>query len=454
MKTYLFYDLETSGLNIAFDQILQFAAIRTDENFQEIERMEYFFRFRPDVLPSPNALLVNKIPWRFIETGLLEYEGVLKIFEAINQPQTISIGYNNLNFDDEFLRFTFYRNLLDPYQHQYANQCYRMDLFPMVLFYYLYYPDKLTWCNDKPLKLENLVIANQLNISRSAHDALGDVEATLLLAKKLKEDYECWQYLESNFDKVREENRILRRFSISKPTGWLINSNFGYQSSFMKPAYCLGRHYHYKNQTIWLPLDIELEKQIPFEHSYPIHKKFGEPPFWLPLIDKYGSIADVVTNNLLWIKEHNDWLCEVKNYYLDLKYPVISDLLVEASLYQDGLWNGFEKKAISLFHHATNFDEKLAILNNAPERIKTLGMHLLYRNYPELLDTNSQQRCFDYFQQIWYSEKIRTNYRNQNYYTPNSWQQEFDKLSDVDKKTLQNLKLWIDKQKKQYKQKR
>ena len=38
MQTFLFYDLETTGLNKAFDQILQFAAIRTDMSFREIDR--------------------------------------------------------------------------------------------------------------------------------------------------------------------------------------------------------------------------------------------------------------------------------------------------------------------------------------------------------------------------------------------------------------------------------
>ena len=54
-KTYLFYDIETTGLNKAFDQVLQFAAIRTDRQLNEIEvnidlisqqlgREDYLFR--------------------------------------------------------------------------------------------------------------------------------------------------------------------------------------------------------------------------------------------------------------------------------------------------------------------------------------------------------------------------------------------------------------------------
>ena len=42
-KYYVFYDLETTGMNPAFDQILQFAAVKTDLNFNQIE--EYLVAF-------------------------------------------------------------------------------------------------------------------------------------------------------------------------------------------------------------------------------------------------------------------------------------------------------------------------------------------------------------------------------------------------------------------------
>ena len=55
-KQYLFYDLETSGTNLAFDQIYQFGAILTNESFKELERQEIFIKQRPDVVCSPGAM--------------------------------------------------------------------------------------------------------------------------------------------------------------------------------------------------------------------------------------------------------------------------------------------------------------------------------------------------------------------------------------------------------------
>ncbi len=35
---YVFYDTETTGTETAFDQILQFAAIKTDDDLNELDR--------------------------------------------------------------------------------------------------------------------------------------------------------------------------------------------------------------------------------------------------------------------------------------------------------------------------------------------------------------------------------------------------------------------------------
>ena len=60
-KYYVFYDLETTGMNPAFDQILQFAAVKTDLDLNEIERYQYRLELRNDVVPHPAALLVNRL---------------------------------------------------------------------------------------------------------------------------------------------------------------------------------------------------------------------------------------------------------------------------------------------------------------------------------------------------------------------------------------------------------
>ena len=76
---YLFYDLETTGLCESFDQIVRFAAIRTDENLQEINRYEIDIKLRPDVVPSPEALVVTGLSISDIQLGLCEYDALMEI---------------------------------------------------------------------------------------------------------------------------------------------------------------------------------------------------------------------------------------------------------------------------------------------------------------------------------------------------------------------------------------
>ena len=114
MKSFLFYDVETSGLNPAFDQILTFACIRTDLSLKEISRELITIQLRRDIVPSPAAFLTHCLTPDELAMGVCEYAAAIQIHQLFNTPGTISIGYNSLGFDDEFLRFLFYRNLLDP----------------------------------------------------------------------------------------------------------------------------------------------------------------------------------------------------------------------------------------------------------------------------------------------------------------------------------------------------
>jgi exonuclease I len=66
MTSFVFYDTETTGTDTVFDQILQFAAIRTDENLREVERFEVRCRLLPHVVPAAGALIATGMSPRVI----------------------------------------------------------------------------------------------------------------------------------------------------------------------------------------------------------------------------------------------------------------------------------------------------------------------------------------------------------------------------------------------------
>src|SRR5260221_6284926 len=154
-------------------------------------------------------MITHHMGLKKISEGMNELEGIKQIHHWLNLPGTTSLGYNTLRFDDEFLRFSFFRNLLPPYTHQYANQCGRMDLYPMTVMYFLFKNTALKWpqINGKSsFKLADLSAENQLAEGR-AHHAMVDVEATLALARLLFKEREMWNYLMGYFNKEQDQVR-------------------------------------------------------------------------------------------------------------------------------------------------------------------------------------------------------------------------------------------------------
>ena len=62
MKKIIFYDLETTGRSAYWDQIIQIAAICTDEHLNVLDEINLIGKLNSFSVPDPEALLVNKIP--------------------------------------------------------------------------------------------------------------------------------------------------------------------------------------------------------------------------------------------------------------------------------------------------------------------------------------------------------------------------------------------------------
>ena len=68
--TFIFYDTETTGLNSAFDQVVQFAAIVTDDDFNIQEELNLRCRLKPHVIASPGAMRVTGVGPKAIQSRL------------------------------------------------------------------------------------------------------------------------------------------------------------------------------------------------------------------------------------------------------------------------------------------------------------------------------------------------------------------------------------------------
>ncbi len=190
--TLFFYDLETSGIYPDSGRIMQFAGQRTDLNLKEVgQPINQLIRLNEDILPDPAAVLVHGIsPQQTIEEGLSEAEFLKLFYSEATLPDTTFVGFNNIRFDDEFMRYLNYRNLYDPYAWSYENNASRWDMLDVVRLTRALRPDGINWpIDDKGAnvnRLEMLTKANKLDHA-NAHDALADVRATIAIARLIKE---------------------------------------------------------------------------------------------------------------------------------------------------------------------------------------------------------------------------------------------------------------------------
>jgi exodeoxyribonuclease-1 len=190
--TIYWYDLETFGIDPKHARIAQFAGVRTDAKLNMIEDpLTLYCKPTPDFLPDPQSCLVTGItPQLAQRKGLNEAEFIARIHDQFSRPGTCVAGYNNIRFDDEFIRYSLYRNLFDPYAREWQNGNSRWDILDMVRLTRALRPDGIQWPQHEngvaSFKLEDLTKANGLS-HEAAHDALSDVYATIAVAKLIRE---------------------------------------------------------------------------------------------------------------------------------------------------------------------------------------------------------------------------------------------------------------------------
>ena len=206
-QTFFFYDLETSGLNPRQDRIMQFAGQRTDMNLEPIgEPYNLLVTLNDDTLPSPDALMVTGItPQKTVEEGYSEAQFAQMLSEEIFTPDTIAVGFNNIRFDDEFIRHLLWRNFHDPYEWSWKDGRSRWDLLDVVRLTRALRPEGINWPLDakgEPSnRLELITSANGI-AHENAHDALADVTALITVTKLVKQKQpQLYDYLLKMRDK-------------------------------------------------------------------------------------------------------------------------------------------------------------------------------------------------------------------------------------------------------------
>lgn len=226
MKSFFFYDLETSGLNARTARIMQFAGQRTDMDLKPVgEPFNILVKLTDDTLPEPGAIMVTGItPQQTLADGMNEAEFCKLLMDEVFTPDTVTLGFNSIRFDDEFIRHTFWRNFYDPYEWAWSEGRSRWDMLDVIRMTRALRPEGIKWPVDKDGKptnrLELISKVNGLNHTK-AHDALSDVEALIDVAKLIKSTQpKLFDYL---FE-MRDKKRIADLVNLENPQPFVYSS--------------------------------------------------------------------------------------------------------------------------------------------------------------------------------------------------------------------------------------
>ena len=200
-ESFFFYDLETFGQDPRRTRIAQFAAQRTDAALNPIEDpVTFYVQPADDLLPSPIATLITGItPQQALADGVRECEAMARIFEEMARPETCTLGWNTLRFDDEFVRHGLFRNFFDPYEREWRGGNCRWDLLDVARLFHALRPEGVHWPQREDgkgtsFKLEHLALANDVRVGE-AHEAMSDVRATLGIARAMRRAQpRLWDY--------------------------------------------------------------------------------------------------------------------------------------------------------------------------------------------------------------------------------------------------------------------
>lgn len=256
--SFLFYDLETFGRDPRRTRIAQFAAIRTDSELNAIEEpISFFVKPADDLLPSPTATLITGIaPQHALREGVHEAEAFARIAEEMSRPETCTLGWNSLRFDDEFVRYGLFRNFYDPYEREWRGGNSRWDLLDVMRLAHALRPEGIIWHKREDgatsFKLEHLALANGVR-QGEAHEALSDVWATVGMARKFRDAQpRLWDYALKLRDK-RFAATLLDTVALTPALH--ISQRYPANRMCAAPVLPLARHPRFDNRIIVFDLD-------------------------------------------------------------------------------------------------------------------------------------------------------------------------------------------------------
>jgi exodeoxyribonuclease-1 len=392
------YDLETTGLNRHFDQIVQFGAIRVGDAFEIEEHYETRCRLQPHIVPAPSALHVTRARYQdlTLTSRQSHFAMIVDIHERFRRWSPAAfVGYNSIRFDEEFLRHAFYQCLLEPYVTSIGNA--RGDVLRLARAVSQLRPDVLPAAygpdGERSMKLHDVAAACGFK-SAGAHEAMADVEAMLWVVKAIAEGSpEIWsRFMQFSTkaaaqDFLREEDAFVSFEADRAGRGFHLLTAFGQHPTQPARRYCLDLTASI--DTIRSASDLELI-EIFKESDGPLRRvKANASPLFFPLYDALeatfpGVVEDDVLRSARSIRTDDDLVARLDAAAFAAERVYDDSPHVEQQLY-DRFIPDADKLLMQKFH-AVPWDQRSNVVRRfSDDRLRRLGQRSIYFEMPHLI---------------------------------------------------------------------
>ena len=418
-QTFFFYDLETSGLNAREDRIMQFAGRRTSMDLTPIgEPYNMLVALSDDTLPNPDALMVTGItPQKTVDEGYSEVQFARILNDEIFTPDTIVVGFNNIRFDDEFIRHLLWRNFYDPYEWCWKDGRSRWDMLDVVRMTRALRPEGISWPLDdagEPTNRLELITRENGIAHKNAHDAMSDVDALIDVTKLIRDkQLQLFEYLL----KMRDKKEVVKLVNVDDKKPFVYSSG-RYDKEFAKTTAAFPLATGRNGNVVVYDLRYDPTPFIDLSESELAHKVYASwqerqaedfvklpakelQPNRCPAVAPLGVLA----HGGGWAKISLDAETIAKHQKILLAHPEFAEKLrtifenkpeftrspdPEAQLY-DGFLNDRDRLRAEAVRNASERELDDFHPNFADERLPGLLLHYKARNFPKTLSSDERE---------------------------------------------------------------
>lgn len=418
--SFIFYDTETTGTSPAFDQVLQVAAVLTDDDFNEIDSFNLRCRLQPHVVPSIGALLITGMTIASIENAPLSYGAMIREmrrrFLDWSQGGAVFAGWNSLSFDEEMLRHGFYQTLHPLYLTNTARNR-RVDIMRMAQAVNAVRPDAISRGASEDgtpnWRLGYTAAANGILLD-NAHDALADTRATLGIAKVLK------AYAPDLFAHLIQiaSKAAAADLAVSSELLFLTESRFGGSyGAVVAPLGAIG-----SGGGLWAMFDLKHDpapflvaddaslKKLLTSSPRPVRKTpLNKQPALFPVdctpIDLPGGRLpfELYRERAALLRSDPELVVRITRS-LETAYDDTEPPHVEQQIYR-GFPSSADTSLMARFHVAPWEDRRQILQRLEDPRARTLGLRFLASERPDLLDDEARTRWAEFLAERWLTEE-------------------------------------------------